>query len=316
MQLSRLYKDRVIAVTIPAYNEEGFILNVIQTMPSFVDQIIVVDDCSTDRTYDTVKNARDKRTQLLSSGHNRGVGGATLLGYKKALDAGADIVVKMDADGQMRPEYLDKLIDPLIEDGFDYAKGNRFLMAEFLPQMPKTRLFGNIVMTFMTKLASGYWHIFDPQNGYTAIRAETLRGLNLSAVHERYFFENDMLCQLNLQNARVKDVPIPAKYAGEVSSMSLLRVAFTFPVLLFRRFLVRIVYKYVVRDFSPIALFLFLGSLLFTWGVLFGAYIWVRSIVTDDFNSAGTVMLSVLPLILGFQLLLQAIVLDIQQTPK
>jgi glycosyltransferase involved in cell wall biosynthesis len=285
-------------------------------MPSFVDQIIVVDDCSTDRTYDTVKNARDKRTQLLSSGHNRGVGGATLLGYKKALDAGADIVVKMDADGQMRPEYLDKLIDPLIEDGFDYAKGNRFLMAEFLPQMPKTRLFGNIVMTFMTKLASGYWHIFDPQNGYTAIRAETLRGLNLSAVHERYFFENDMLCQLNLQNARVKDVPIPAKYAGEVSSMSLLRVAFTFPVLLFRRFLARIVYKYVVRDFSPIALFLFLGSLLFTWGVLFGAYIWVRSIVTDDFNSAGTVMLSVLPLILGFQLLLQAIVLDIQQTPK
>jgi hypothetical protein len=211
---------------------------------------------------------------------------------------------------------LEKLITPLIHQGYSYAKGNRFLVPEFLMEMPKHRLLGNVILTFMTKLASGYWHIFDPQNGYTAVRGEALRALNLPALHKRFFFENDMLFQLNLQNARVVDVPIPARYGNEISSLSIVQTAITFPILLFRRFVSRIVFKYIVRDFSPIALFLILGSLLCGWGVLFGAYAWIRSFVTDEFSSVGTVMLSALPLILGFQLILQAIVLDIAETPK
>jgi glycosyltransferase involved in cell wall biosynthesis len=311
-----MYKGHVVAVAVPAYNEERFVVSVIQTIPAFVDHIVVVDDCSKDGTYNAVSNALDGRTQLLSSSQNQGVGGATVLGYKKALDCGADILVKMDADGQMRPEYLEKLITPLIDDGYSYAKGNRFLVPEFLPEMPKHRLLGNVILTFMTKLASGYWHIFDPQNGYTAIRSDALKRIDLTRLHKRFFFENDMLYQLNLSNARVADVPIPARYGNEDSSLSIFQTAVTFPFLLFRRFISRVGHKYVMRDFSPIALFLILGSLLFAWGFVFGAYAWVRSIVTGDLTSVGTVMVSVLPLILGFQLILQALVLDIAETPK
>jgi glycosyltransferase involved in cell wall biosynthesis len=311
-----LYKGKVITVAIPAFNEARVILPVIETVPSYVDRVVVIDDCSTDGTYSLVQGALDGRTELLSTGQNRGVGGATVLGYKRALDCETDIVVKMDGDGQMRPEYLDKLLDPLIEDDYAYTKGNRFLMPEFLKAMPRSRLLGNVILTFLTKLASGYWHIFDPQNGYTAVRSEYLRRLDLDKLHKRFFFENDMLFNLNLQNARVKDVPIPSKYGDEASSLSILQVAVTFPFLLLRRFVSRIVEKYIVRDFSPIALFLILGTLLFSWGFVFGAYTWVRSSLSDELASTGTVMLSVLPLIMGFQLLLQAIVLDIAETPK
>jgi len=311
-----LYKEHVVTVVVPAFNEERLITTVIETMPDFVDQIIVVDDCSTDNTYNVVRDFGDSRTILMKTGQNRGVGGATILGYKKALELGSDIIVKMDGDGQMRSEYLGKLIDPLIEDGYAYAKGNRFLQPEFLVQMPRPRLLGNVALTFMTKMASGYWHIFDPQNGFTAIRSEELKHINLPDLHQRFFFENDMLFQLNLQSARVKDVPIPSKYGEEVSSLSLVRVALTFPFLLLKRFTSRIISKYILRDFSPIALFLIAGTLLVAWGIGFGAYAWIRSAVTDDLTSTGTVMVSVLPLILGFQLLLQAIVLDIAETPK
>ena len=311
-----MYKEHCIAVTIPAYNEEPLILSVIEAIPSYVDHIIVVDDCSSDNTYNTVANSHLPKTILLSTGRNQGVGGAMIAGYKKALELGSDIVVKMDGDGQMLPEYLASLLDAVIDDGFAYAKGNRFLVPEFLSQMPRHRLIGNIILTFLTKLASGYWQIFDPQNGYTAIRAETLRSLNLSTIYKRFFFENDMLVKINIQNGRVKDVAISSKYGNEVSSLNVFQIVFTFPLLFLRRWTSRIYYKYVLRDFSPIALFLFLGLGLFFWGVAFGAYVWIHSISSGVASSTGTVMLSVLPLILGFQLLLQAIVLDIQETPR
>jgi hypothetical protein len=216
----------------------------------------------------------------------------------------------------MRPEYLETLLETLACDGYAYAKGNRFLDPEFLPQMPRHRLLGNVALTFLTKLATGYWQIFDPQNGYTAIRADVLKTIDLSHVHNRFFFENDMLFQLSLRDARVKDVPIPATYGTEVSHLSAIQTAFTFPYLLLRRFVSRVWYKYVIRDFSPIALFLFMGLLLMAWGVAFGAFEWAHSIRTDRAATTGTVMLSVLPLVLGFQLLLQAIVLDIQQARR
>ena len=216
----------------------------------------------------------------------------------------------------MPSEYLGALLDPLIEHGYDYAKGNRFLASESLASMPRHRLFGNVVLTFMTKLASGYWQIFDPQNGYTAITNEALRAIELDSLHKRFFFENDMLVHLSVLSRKVIDVPIPARYGDEHSKLSPFKAAVTFPFLLFLRFFYRVYQKYILRDFSPIALFLILGILLFGWGAAFGIYLWIESIGSEHLTPTGTIMLSLLPLILGFQLLLQAIVMDINETPK
>jgi glycosyltransferase involved in cell wall biosynthesis len=285
-------------------------------LPAFVDHIIVVDDASSDRTAEAARATNDPRLTVLRTPHNLGVGGATIEGYRRALDLDCAIAVKMDGDAQMRPEYLPALLDAIIGGGYDYAKGNRFLTGDALAVMPRSRLIGNIVMTLLTKLASGYWHIFDPQNGYTAIRAEALSALDLDAIHRGYFFENDMLVHLNLGRRRVKDVAIPAYYGDEKSDLNFFHVFLTFPPLLFQRYWRRIYRKYVLVDFSPIALFLFVGLLLFGWGMGFGFWIWWNSAHTHVPTPTGTIMLSLLPLILGFQLILEAIVLDIQETPR
>lgn len=311
-----MYKEHRIAVVIPAHNEARHVGQVIQGMPEFVDHMIVVDDNSQDATRDVALATEDPRLILLRTTQQEGVGGAVILGYRKGVGLGSDIVVKMDGDGQMPPEYLSSLLDAVIDQGYDYAKGNRFLAGESLAQMPKHRIFGNVVLTFMTKLASGYWHIFDPQNGYTAIKADALRVLDLDRINKSYFFENDVLIQLNFFGFRVKDVAIPARYGEEESGINLFQVSFTFPFLLLRRYFRRVYQKYVLRDFSPIALLLFLGLPLFLWGVLFGVYIWIKSSITGHYTATGTIMLALLPLILGFQLLLQAFVMDIQETPK
>ncbi len=311
-----MYKERVVTAVLPGYNEGGHIGQVVITMPDFVDHIIVVDDCSEDGTVDAAAASGDPRLILLTTPHNQGVGGAMVIGYQRALELESDIVAKMDGDGQMDPAYLTPLLDAIIEQGYDYAKGNRFLASESLGAMPKHRIFGNILLTFLTKLASGYWHVFDPQNGYTVISATALQVLDLNVLHKRYFFENDMLVHLNFFRFRVKDVAIPARYGKEESDINLLKVGTTFPLLLVRRFFHRVYQKYVLRDFSPIALFLFLGLILFSWGALFGAYLWVKTAISGIATPTGTIMLALLPLVLGFQLLLEAIVLDVQETPK
>lgn len=311
-----MYNGHRITTVIPAHDEARHIGQVINTMPELVDHVIVVDDCSQDDTSQVALSCGDPRLIILQTPNNLGVGGAMVLGYRKAVELGSDVIVKMDGDGQMPPEYLPSLLDAIVGQDYDYAKGNRFLASESLAFMPRHRLLGNIGLTFMTKLASGYWNIFDPQNGYTAIKASTLRLLNLDAIHKRFFFENDMLIHLNFFGCRVKDIPIPARYGEEKSDLSLFKVGVTFPLLLLRRFFYRVYQKYVLRDFSPIALFLFLGLILFGWGALFGVYLWFESQLTGHLTPTGTIMLSLLPLILGFQLLLQAIVLDIQETPK
>jgi glycosyltransferase involved in cell wall biosynthesis len=311
-----MYKNNRTSVVIPAYNEEAFIDGVIKSLPDFVDHIIVVDDCSKDNTFNIAGKCNDNRVIVLKTPENLGVGGATVTGYKKALELDSDIVVKMDGDGQMLPEYMPQLLDAIIENGYTYSKGNRFIHAESLASMPKHRLFGNILLTFMNKLASGHWHIFDPQNGYTAIRAGALHLLNLNNIHKGYFFENDMLLQLNLHSFRVKDVSIPAKYGEEKSDIKLFNIAKMFPLLFLKRFFYRIYHKYMLIDFSPIALFLIIGIALFGWGVFFGFYTWIKAVLSEADTPLGTLMLVVVPLILGFQLLLQAIVLDIQETKK
>jgi glycosyltransferase involved in cell wall biosynthesis len=311
-----MYKEQVVTAVLPGYNEANHIGQVIETMPEFVDHIIVVDDCSEDGTVEAATAAGDPRLIVLTTSHNQGVGGATVMGYQRAMELESDIIAKMDGDGQMDPAYLSSLLDAITEQGYDYAKGNRFLASESLALMPKHRLFGNIALTFLTKMASGYWHIFDPQNGYTAIRTGALRVLDLNTIHKRYFFENDMLVHLNFFGFRVKDVAIPARYGKEESSMSVFKVSTTFPLLLVRRYFHRIYQKYVLRDFSPIALFLFLGLILFFWGALFGLYLWIETAISGIATPTGTIMLALLPLVLGFQLLLEAIVLDVQETPK
>ncbi len=303
-------------MVIPAHNEERFIGKVLREIPDYVDGVVVVDDASSDGTSEKVKEVRDQRIILLQNERNLGVGGATLRGFRKALEMGAEILVKVDGDGQMPLDKLPMLLDAIIEEGYHYAKGNRFLEAHTLKEMPLVRLIGNIILTFFTKLASGYWHIFDPQNGYIAVDRKALEAIPLDRIHRGYFFENDMLVNLNIFRYRVKDVPIPAIYGDEESGIRLSSVILTFPWLLFKRFFYRIYHKYVLRDFSPIALFLFLGLLMLLWGVGFGAYHWIKSIKTGITASTGTVMLSVLPLILGFQLVLEAIVLDIQESPR
>ena len=311
-----MYKDKCIAVIIPAYNEEGFIGQVIAEVPSLVDHIVVVDDASSDATHARVKELSDPRVILLRNSTNLGVGGSTVNGYRKALELGSDIIVKVDGDGQMPLDYLTNLLDAIVEEGYDYAKGNRFLESTALKRMPKIRLLGNALLTFLTKLASGYWHVFDPQNGFTAINACCLKMIDLGRVHKRYFFENDMLVQLNIHNFRVRDVPMPTIYGNEKSGIRISSILFTFPWLFLRRFLYRVYQKYILRDFSPIALFLGLGSLLMEWGMGFGIYLWIKSILTHVQTSTGTVMLAVLPLMLGFQLVLEALVLDIHETPR
>jgi dolichol-phosphate mannosyltransferase len=311
-----MYKNQRIAVVVPAYNEARHIGEVLRAMPEWVDTIVAVDDCSKDDTFGEIQAASDTRVVAMQTPGNQGVGGATMMGYAKALELGCDIAVKMDGDGQMSAVHLPLLLDAIVEQDYDYAKGNRFLAGESLSQMPRHRLIGNIALTFVNKLASGYWHIFDPQNGYTAIKASALRQLDLKNIHQRYFFENDMLIALNFHNFRVRDVAIPARYGEEESNLSPFKTGITFPLLFIPRFWRRIYQKYVLRDFSPIALFLIMGLLLLTWGVFFGVYHWIKSVLTGHPATTGTVMLAVLPLILGFQLVLEAIVLDIRETPK
>jgi glycosyltransferase involved in cell wall biosynthesis len=311
-----MYKEQVVTIVTPAHNEARFIGQVIKAIPPFVDHLIVVDDCSDDDTAQAALACDDPRVIVLQTPSNQGVGGATILGYRKALELRSDLIVKMDGDGQMPAEYLSPLLDALTSDDYSYAKGNRFLAGESLTSMPKHRIFGNLLLTFLTKLASGYWHIFDPQNGFTAIKAKALHTLDLSKIHQRYFFENDMLINLKITGARAKDIPIPALYGDEESGINIFRVVITFPLLLLHRFFYRIYREYVLHDFSPIALFLFVGMSLCSWGILFGSYHWISNVFARVATPTGTVMLAVLPLIIGFQLILQAIVLDIQETPK
>lgn len=309
-----MYKGSHITVIIPAHNEERLVAQVLDDLPSLVDRILLVDDCSTDATAQVAEARSDERLHVIRSPRNLGVGGAMVLGFHHALKEPTDILVKVDGDGQMPLDHLTDLLDAILEGGADYAKGNRFLLQQSLKTMPKVRLLGNVVLTFLTKLSSGYWHVFDPQNGFLAIRAEALRTVRLDQISNGYFFENDMLVQLNISRRRVVDVPIPSIYGDEESGVNIVKICLAFPVLLLSRFGRRIYLKYVLRDFSPIALFLIMGSVLFGGGAAFGALAWTHSAVTGVAASTGTVMLSILPLILGFQLLLQAVVLDIEES--
>jgi len=298
---------------VPAFNEEENIARVIKTMPSFVDRIIVVDDSSRDRTFQVASGAGDERVSVIRHEVNQGVGAAIVSGHKRVIEAGGDISVVMAGDGQMDPKYLPSLLDAIIEMDCDYAKGNRFLEKGSLRAMPKLRVLGNMGLTFLNKLASGYWHIFDPQNGYTAIKTSVLRELDFDNFSKGYEFENDMLIELSIRNKKVKDVSMPAVYTGQKSKIRLYRFIPRMLLFFVKKFFYRVYQKYMLRDFHPFALLFIPGLALFWWGLLFGAYIvYLRYFTVEHISpSTGTVILSMLPLLMGFQMLLYAFILDV-----
>ncbi len=310
-----MYEGKSIAVVVPAYREEKLIGETIRTVPEWVDHIFVVDDASPDGTRSEALAAADGRTEVISHEVNQGVGGAIVTGHRRAIECGADVSVVMAGDGQMDPQYLESLLNAVVRDGFGYAKGNRFFAADSFDGMPRHRVVGNLVLTILTKAASGYWALVDPQNGYTAVTSEVLQRLPLGRLSRRYEFENDILVWLNILDVRVADVPIPARYGGEESTIHLGSTAPRLMSVLFRGFWRRIWRKYVLWSFSPIALLLFCGLALMAFGTLVGVWTVVYTIGPAT-ASAGTVILSVAPLITGIQMLIQALALDIQATPR
>ncbi len=307
-----------IAVIIPAYCVAKEIEGVLLSMPAFVDHIIVVNDGSPDQTAAIVEKRRkqDERIVLLSHPVNQGVGSAMLTGFQQALALQADLIVKVDGDGQMDLAFLPHLISPLLRNQADYAKGNRFYDFVALRKMPFIRQFGNTILGFLTKTATGYWNIFDPTNGYIAIRAETLNQLNLHTIARTYYFETSMLANLYLVNARVVDVPIAAIYRDETSNLKISRVVFEFPLRLLKDFLKRILLKYFLYDFSMASVYILTGLPMLLFGVIFGIVKWVEYARQALAAPTGTVILPVMCILLGIQFLLAAIHIDIQSTPK
>ena len=311
-----MYRDKTVSVVVPAYKEENHIAKVIETMPDFVDSIVIVDDASPDRTAEVAREAADERTTVVTLEKNQGVGGAVLEGHRHAIANGMDISVVMAGDAQMDPAYLPPLLDPICTQGYGFTKANRFFSASSFEGMPKYRIFGNVVLTFLTKASSGYWNLVDPQNGYTAVTTDALSRLPLNKIHHRYDFENDMLIWLNIANVRACDVPIPAVYGDEVSTMKLSRVAPRIMWTLLSGGWRRMWRKYILWDFSPIALLLIVGLFLAVFGVCVSIWAMVWSLVHGVSATTGTWLLGVAPAIVGIQFMVQGLVLDIEATPK
>lgn len=305
----------VVAVVIPAYRAVGSIRAVIAGLPPFVNHVIVVNDGSPDGTARVVRECGDSRVDLVEHEFNQGVGAAVLTGYRGACALGAEIIVKMDADGQMDSAYLLSLIAPIVLGEADYTKGNRFLHERELRSMPGRRRLGNAGLSFLTKLASGYWNIFDPTNGYTAIHASLVPLVVNGPIAKRFFFESSMLLHLSLLRATVRDVYIPARYPGNASFLSESKAAMEFPLKLVKGFLGRVKVQYFVRDFTAASLYLVFGFLLAIFGTVWGAWHWALSLTSGTPATTGTVMIAVLPITIGVQLLLQALTLDIQNVP-
>ena len=312
------FESYKVVIIIPAYRVERDIKNVLHSLPDYIKHILVVDDASPDSTADVITALynSDMRLSLIRHSHNQGVGGAMISGFKKALELGAQIVIKIDGDGQMDSAYIPALITPLIQGKADYTKGNRFRDFSSLQNMPFIRRIGNLGLSFLTKAATGYWNIFDPTNGFFAIRAEILAQLPLEKIDERYFFETSMLANLYLQNAFVLDVPIPAKYGNEKSHLSIYRTLFEFPYKLLITFLRRVLLKYYIYDFSILSLYLLTGFPLLLFGLIFGITKWIQYAQLGIAAPTGTVMLPTLCLILGIQIMLSGIEIDMKNTPK
>jgi dolichol-phosphate mannosyltransferase len=311
------FKKYHIAAIIPAYRVEREIRSVLGGLPPYLKYIIVVDDASPDHTSDLVAALakRDRRLVLMRHERNQGVGGAMVTGFRKALELGAQIVVKIDGDGQMDVSHLPDLLRPLILGDADYTKGNRFRDFTALRQMPLIRRIGNMGLGFLSKAATGYWNLFDPTDGFVAIRAEMLAQLPLHQIDRGYYFETSMLANLYLLGAVVQDVSMPARYKGEVSSLVIHRVLFEFPAKLFGTLFRRALLKNFIYDFSMASVYILTGLPLLLFGLIFGSYKWIQYAQLGIAAPTGTVILPTLSVLLGIQFLLSAIEIDLRSVP-
>ncbi|SKA27624.1 glycosyltransferase family 2 protein [Novilysobacter spongiicola] len=306
-----------IAVVVPCHRVRRHILQMIDALPPLVSGIYVIDDRCPDGSGELVRaECRDPRVSVLFNSTNLGVGGAVMAGYARAVAEGFDIIVKMDGDGQMDPAMLPRLVAPIVRGEADYTKGNRFYDLAEIGQMPAVRIFGNSILSFLTKISSGYWDIFDPTNGYTAVHANVAARLPFHKISNRYFFETDLLFRLNTLRAVVIDVPMDARYGDESSGLKISRIVGEFALKHARNTLKRVFYNYFLRDLSLASVELVLGALLVCIGAAFGVGFWVQSAATGVTATAGGVMLAALPTILGIQLLLGFIAYDIASVPQ
>lgn len=307
----------IITVVIPAFRVSDKIKNVVASFGDNVHHIIVVDDKCPEESGKLVEEwSNDARLKVLYHEKNKGVGGAMKTGFVEALRIGSDIIIKLDGDGQMDARFIPQLIEPILSGKADYTKGNRFHNPRFIKRMPKLRLFGNSCLSLINKFVTGYWSIMDPTNGYVSISATKLEEIELDRLSDRYFFESDLLFRLSLHSAVVEDVPMPAIYEDETSSLNIGKVIVTFIPKYINRYFKRIFYLYFIRDFNAGTIQLTFGLLLFFSGIIFGSYHWFKSVSEHVYASAGTIMLAGLPIILGFQLLLGFLLYDINNQPK
>ena len=311
-------ENRVISVVIPAYKVSTHLKDLLPRIGSEIQHIIVVDDFCPEGSGRVAEElaSSDKRIIVIFHDQNLGVGGAVKSGYVEALKLHSDIIIKLDGDGQMNPQNIMRLIDPIVRDFANYTKGNRFYDVEAIMQMPKIRILGNLALSFMSKLSTGYWMIFDPNNGFTAIDSETLQRVPLNKIDNRYFFESDMLFRLNLCRANVRDIPLPAIYGGEVSNLSVTKSFFAFLYKHNRNFWKRISYSYFLREFTLASIEFLLGTFLLMFGVGFGLLNYIKSQIANTATPTGTLILIALSVLSGLQVLLGFFSYDIQISPN
>jgi dolichol-phosphate mannosyltransferase len=306
-----------VAVVIPTFKVSGQIIEVVDSIGSDVHLIIVVDDqCPEQSGLLVSRNVKDPRVIVMTNVENLGVGGAVKVGYQRALAEGSDIIVKIDGDGQMDPKMINRLLRPILETNAGYTKGNRFFNVEDIRKMPKLRILGNLVLSFMSKLSTGYWRIFDPTNGFTAIRADVLSLLPLNKIDNRYFFESDILFRLNIARVPVVDVQIPAHYGTEKSNLNIPRTIIEFPRKHFRNFVKRIVYSYYLREFTLASIELPLGIVLILFAIISGTHNWLHSLSTSIPTETGTIVLIAMSFLSGLQLILGFFAFDIANAPS
>ena len=306
-----------VAVIIPCFKVASQVLEVIGRIPPQVGAIYCVDDACPDDSGKLIeKRCRDRRVKVLYHSINEGVGGATLTGYRQALVDGYEVLVKIDGDGQMDPNLVPQFVRPIERGTADYTKGNRFFYIENVKGMPLTRVIGNSALSFLTKLSSGYWNIFDPTNGYTALHRSVAELVVTRRIDKRFFFETDMLLNLYLLRAVVQDIPMAAVYGEEQSNLSVRRVLFPFLIKNVKNSVRRFFIHYVIRDFSLATVESIVGVVLLAFGFVAGSLFWMRSYFEGQAATAGQVMIAALPILSGTQLLLSALNFDMRNVPS
>jgi glycosyltransferase involved in cell wall biosynthesis len=306
-----------VAVVVPCYSVARSIEAVVESIPRGVWRIYCVNDSSPDDTRAVVErlSKRDRRVRLVDRTQNGGVGAAVMSGIAAAIEDKADVIVKVDGDGQMNGAFVPDFAAPILSGEADYVKGNRFYDVEHVLAMPRGRLIGNAGLSFLSKLSTGYWNLFDPTNGYIAIHAEIARLIPAKKVHARYFFESDVLFRLSILRARIVELPLETVYKDELSGLNEWRCLVTFPFLHLRNFMKRIFYNYMLRNFSLGSITLPLGVLMLAFGSIYGIVGWIESYESQEPATAGTVMLSALPIIIGIQLMLNFLAQDVASVP-